>query len=199
MSVFENHRDHELIASLKEGNRQAFSVLYRRYAADAGKIALKYFKSKDLSEEIVQEVFIRIWENRASLDEEAAFGNYLYTLTKNLVLNKIRKFFNEKKYLSYLSKQINMSHNKTEDVIIFSDLERFSNQLIESLPPQRKRIFKMSREDKMSNQEIANSLGLSKRTVENQITRAMKYLKGYLKTHAEISSVMVPLITIFTC
>ena len=197
MSIIENYDDEALILSLKAGNQQAFNVLYRRYASDVGKIALKYFKSKDLSEEIVQEVFIRVWENRAGLDARASFGNYLYTVTKNLVLNKIRRFFNEKKYLSYLSRQINFSHNKTEDVVIFSDLERFSTQLIESLPPQRKRIFKMSREEKMSNQEIANSLGLSKRTVENQITRAMKYLKGYLKAYVEISSVMVPLITGF--
>lgn len=197
MSIFENYDDEALILSLKAGNQQAFSVLYRRYAHKVGKIAMKYFKSKDLSEEIVQEVFTRVWENRAGLDAHASFSNYLYTVTKNLVLNKIRKFFNEKKYLSYLSRQICFSHNKTEDVVIFSDLERFSTELIESLPPQRRRIFKMSREEKMSNQEIANSLGLSKRTVENQITRAMKYLKGYLKAYAEISSVVVPLITGF--
>lgn len=197
MSIFENYDDEALILSLKAGNQQAFSILYRRYAHEVGKIAMKYFKSKDLSEEIVQEVFTRVWENRAGLDAHASFSNYLYTVTKNLVLNKIRKFFNEKKYLSYLSRQICFSHNKTEDVVIFSDLERFSTELIESLPPQRRRIFKMSREEKMSNQEIANSLGLSKRTVENQITRAMKYLKGYLKAYAEISSVVVPLITGF--
>ena len=195
MSVSESYNIDQLVASLKDGDRQAFNDLYWRYATEVGRIALKYFKSKELSEEIVQEVFIRVWENRANLDEHASFQNYLYTITKNLVLNKVRKFFNERKYLSYLGKQIDLSHNKTEDAVIYSDLEKFSTNLINSLPPQRKRIFKMSREEKMSNQEIANSLGLSKRTVENHITRAIKYMKGYLKTHAEISSVIVPFIT----
>lgn len=194
MSISEKRNDDQLIASLKAGDRQAFNVLYWKYAKEVGKIALKYFKSKDLSEEIVQEVFIRVWENRASLNENASFRNYLYTITKNLVLNKVRKFFNERKYLSYLGRQMNLFHNKTEDVVIYSDLEKFSARLINSLPPQRKRIFKMSREEKMSNQEIANLLGLSKRTVENHIARAIKYMKTYLKTHAEISSILFPLI-----
>ncbi|HNP19584.1 MAG TPA: RNA polymerase sigma-70 factor [Fulvivirga sp.] len=175
----------ELVRKLKSGDQDAFKSLYEEFGKKLYYFGRKYQLSEEDSSEIVQETFYKIWNKREELKPEFSFNSFVITIAKNLIFNKIRKNVYERSYLSSLD-HTDFVHNETDRQVIYSDLENIAMQAIEQLPPKRKHIFKLSRESGMSNQEIAESLSISKSTVENQMNKCLKFLKQYLENNAEI-------------
>lgn len=175
--IYEN--DH-LVSRLKEGDKDAFDKLFAIFGKKLYYFSLKYVNVKEEAEEIVQEVFLKIWEHRDRLDEHLSFNAYVIKIAKNLIFNKAQKKVNEHAYLEYYTAHTTNINTDTESHIIYADLEAHANQEIERLPPKRKQIFLLSRKIGLSNQEISKQLNISKSTVENQINKALKSLKEYL-------------------
>ncbi|MCG8320366.1 MAG: RNA polymerase sigma-70 factor [Cytophagales bacterium] len=170
----------DLLRNIKNGDTGSFNELYDLYSIRLLNFALMYLDSKVEAEEVVQDVFCKIWQNRHKLDEKFSLNGYIFRVTKNLVLNKLRKRINEPSgYVPIGSCSIH--HNKTENDILFYEMERLLEDAIEALPPRRQLIFKLSREKGLSNQEIADHLDISVNTVEGQIRKAIKYLRSYIK------------------
>jgi len=185
MKKLSPHQEQGLICQLKAGDKQAFNQLFYQYERKLYNFSCKLLHSQEDAEEIVQEVFLKIWQKREELKPEFSFNSFVITIAKNLIFNKIRKNVYERSYLASLEHS-DFIHNETDRQVVYSDLENISLQAIEQLPPKRKHIFKLSRESGMSNQEIAESLSISKSTVENQMNKCLKFLKQYLKNNAEI-------------
>jgi len=169
-----------LISKLKEGDYRAFRIVFSKYRNKVFFFSWSYLKSNAVAEDIVQDVFAKVWETRARLDEGKSFNNFLYTITKNAILNHIRKTKYEIVYRqdrTALSAISDDQENDTLNSIICNDLKSYIAGEIEKLPPAMRRIYKLSRIQFLSNEEIASSQNLSIRTVENQIYRAVLKLK----------------------
>lgn len=141
--------------------------------------SLKFVKSDEVAQGIVQEVFLKIWENRESLRHDTNFGSYLMTIAKNRILNASRKELRRQEYWQYEQTRDRVDHD-TENQIIYRDLFKATEEVIELMPAKRKVIFRLSRTHGLSNQEIADELDISVRTVESHIHKALSFLKLYL-------------------
>jgi len=179
------------VASLINGDSLAYKVLYDKYARKVYAFAFSYFKSKELAEEIVQDVFSKIWKNRADLREKLSFNSYIFTIAKNLIIDIIRKNSVEALFKKELANNSTISLNSTEDQVVLADYEVIANNAVEQLPPKRKAIFKLSRHQNMSYLEIARYLGISQKTVEAQMNKALKFIKDYLRLHADITTLLI--------
>ncbi|KOH44073.1 RNA polymerase sigma-70 factor [Sunxiuqinia dokdonensis] len=174
-----SHTNQELVLKLKEGSSEAFQELYDRYGKRIHQFSIGYLKRTQEAEEIVQEVFLKIWNVREELTSDKSLDSYIFTIAKNAILNTIRKSKNEQLYLNY-SKLHPGKNILLDEELDFNELERAYKQSIEQLSPKRKTIFLLSREKNLSNAEIAAQLGISVKTVENQMTSALAQIKKEL-------------------
>ncbi|NOY37503.1 MAG: RNA polymerase sigma-70 factor [Chlorobi bacterium] len=170
----------DYVHELKKGSYSAFDYLFSVYKERLYAFAVGYLKVPEDAKELVQEVFVRVWENRNKLDEEKSFNSYLFTISKNTILNYFRKKAHKEAYLEYIRKHTGLSVSQTEEDIEYQELLERTNGLVEQLPSRQKVIYRLSREKGMSNEEIARMLNISKKTVENQITLAIKFLREQL-------------------
>ncbi len=176
----DKNRETNYIIGLKKGDFASFDHLFSVYKERLYAFALGYLKSTEDARELVQEVFIKVWENREELDEKKSFNAYLFTISKNTILNHFRKRANDKKYIEYIKQHTGIEYTRTEEDIEYSDLEGQAKKVIDQLPPRRRKIYRLSREEGLTYEEIASKLNISKKTVENQITQALKFLRERL-------------------
>lgn len=166
----------ELIILLKNGDEKAFTTLYRLYWSKVYNFSRLYLSSITEVEEVVQEVFVKVWETRDFLRADDNFKGYLFIITRNLIFNQFRKSFNENAYkLTVLSAA--MDYYDMEDELSAADLKEFIKRMVGELPPRQQEVFKMSRVEHLTYKEIATRLNISEKTVERHINEAIKFLK----------------------
>jgi len=171
----------DLVLSLTKGNLHAFSILFDRYGKRLFHFSNGYLKSVEDAEEIVQDVFLKIWNIRKELVVDKSFESYLFTIAKNAILNKIRKSKLEHAYLSYV--KLHPDQNVSlDDELDFSELDKAYKDAIERLSPRRKEIFLLSKEQHLPNSEIATKMNISIKTVENQMTSATSEIRKTLRS-----------------
>ena len=171
--------DTALVKSLSKGNILAFNTLFRKYGQRLYRFAHGYLKSDVESEEIVQEVFTKVWETRSQLKHDLSFKSFLFTIAFNV----IKKHFRAKAYLrEYFRNEVldDLDLRTTQD-INFNSLKSYLSKIVDTLPERRREIFIKSRFEGLSIEEIAREFDISHKTVENQITVALKYIRSYLK------------------
>ena len=168
-------KDH--ILELKKGSFEAFDKLYSIYKKKLYGFAIGYLKSREDAEDIVQEVFIKIWMNRNEIDESKSFNSYLFTISKNSILNYFRKKSNSNAYTDYIKNFAKLTCEKTDEKMEYDDLLQKANLIIDKLKPRQKEIYLLSRKEGLSNAEIAEKLGISKKSIENQISISLKFLR----------------------
>jgi RNA polymerase sigma-70 factor (ECF subfamily) len=169
--------DSELWFAIRNGNEQAFATLFDRYWLRLYKTAMRYLKDSEAGEEAVHDVFLNIWNRRQELEIQS-FPNFLLTAIRYQVYNRMRAV-KSPIILNISESEISewLDHNNGESRIKDQELLHELGQYLEQLPKRCQEIFYMSRINHLSNQEIAGRLGISKRTVENQITMALKHLR----------------------
>lgn len=170
-----------LVAYLKQGDKKAFESLFHRYSERVYYFSLKYLGDQHMAEEITQEVFVKIWINREQLREDLSFKSYLFTATRNTIIDLYRK---RKKHLEACEEIKARVHNLAlmpDQVYEYNNLTRLLNKFVMQLPPRRQKIYQLSREHGYSHKEIARDLGISVKTVEAQICLAIKQLRDILK------------------
>ena len=178
-----------LIEKVKEGDTKAFEELYYLYSEKLYFFSLRYLKNQQDAEGLVQEIFIKIWENRTSLKKGLSFSSFLFTIARNTIFNQHRKRVNENAYKEYLRIYLDQHHNKTENDIILADMKKRIDASIENLPPQRKLIFRLSRNEGLSYKEIAGKLNISEKTVEAHMRLALKTIRVAVK-----AEILIPLL-----
>jgi len=166
-----------LVINLIKGDPIAFEKIYNLYVRKVYYFALRYLRNNMEAEEMVQEVFTKIWENRKNLNPELSFSGYLLTITKNTIFNDNRKKVNHLAYCQYIVNYIQSQSRDLEREIIFQDLMVKVNQSIDNLPPKRQEIFKLSRLSGLSYKEISKKLDITEKTIETHMRLAFKDLK----------------------
>jgi RNA polymerase sigma-70 factor (ECF subfamily) len=172
--------DRELYLKLRDGDERAFQALFRKYYSAMCHFANQFLADTEVSEEIVQEMFVKIWEKRSVLNIETSVKHYLFRSVRNHCLNQIQHEKIKKQYASKVLELANQEINP-DDCFLEVDLIHRIEKSIESLPPKRREIFRLSREQGMKYKEIAETLDISVKTVEAQMGLALKYLREDLK------------------
>jgi RNA polymerase sigma-70 factor (family 1) len=170
----------ELLVLLQEGSRGAFKTIYLSYYNKIYVYALKFTKSTDLAEDIAQDVFIKVWENRQSLTEITFFRGYLFTICKNQTLNLLSRAATEARIKTSILSAFAGFHSDDENKIQSAEYERLLNEAIEHLPPKRKEIFRLCKVEGLSYEEAAGRLGITTGTVNDHIVKATRSVREYL-------------------
>lgn len=170
----------KLVKSLSQGNLLAFNILYKEYSNRLYRFALGYLKSEEEAEELVQEVFTILWEKRKELKTQLSFKSFLFTIAFNIIRKHFRTRANLSKYFELTSNV--ESDFQTNEKIIYNSLFKYIADLVDQLPKRRKEIFVKSRFKGRSIHEIAEEMNISHKTVENQLTEALKFIRMHLNT-----------------
>ncbi|MDB4926131.1 MAG: polymerase sigma-70 factor [Mucilaginibacter sp.] len=170
------HTDDELVLFLKQGEAGSFNTIYGRYWDKLFDAAYKRLHNTEICEEIVQEIFIKLWEKRAVLKLTTGLQNYLYTAVKYNVIDHYRKQLLQDNFIS-ANKHRSEQDNSTEDNIFVNDLKIHLENLINALPGKCKNVYELSRLQHKSNKEIAVLLNISEKTVEGHLTKALQHIR----------------------
>lgn len=173
--------DNELIEKLRIGDVEAFDRVYQRYAGKLYAFSLKYLKSKEEAEELVQSVFLKVWENQKKLKKNTSFKSYLFTIAYNEICNLFRRRKYQQNFITKIENESSESSGETEDQIEFQFVTEQVDQIIARLPEKQRIVFLKSRQDGKSTKEIADELGLSRGTVDNYISESLKFIRTNLK------------------
>lgn len=190
------NNEKELLQNIKEGDQQAFARLYDLLKSKVFSVAYHLVKSPYAAEEITQEVFVSIWVSRAGLHKVENIDAYLYTATYNKSLQWLKKEKNQEEILRWAMQLEAELQNPTEQTLIFREAQRSLHQAVEQLPPQKKIIYRLSKEQGFSNKEIAEQLNISPNTVKNHLVEAVKLLKVQLR-HLPVSAAILQGIELF--
>lgn len=172
--------DNLLARQISDNNLIAFEALYQRYKKKLYFFSLQYLGNEADAEDVVQAVFINLWEHRSTLDETRSIKSYIYKSATNNIINILKKRAIREKYIMNEMVIADLYSDQAYNQIYYQDLKRSINEILSKLPPQQQKIFHLSRFMGLSYKEIAEELGLSVRTVENQCYRAMKVIKKNL-------------------
>lgn len=170
----------ELVLQLKLGSEKAFNLLFHQYERRLFAFSFKMLLSSEDAEEVVQEVFFKIWKNKRFLNEEMCFRAYIFTVARNHVYNLLSKRVSETAYKKYSAGLSVDPTSSTEEAYDFQELKEVVLQKLDKMPEKRRKVFMMSRFDGLSNKDIASQLNLSLRTVESHIHKALKLIKQQL-------------------
>ena len=179
-----NHDTEILIQPLKNGSVKAFDALYQLYSARLYNFVLKISKGDTyMAEEIVQRVFIKIWEERSLLDTQKSFNAFICTIAKNMLMNEYKHQMVEFVYQDYILQINEEGSSDGVDKIEYVFLEKYLNTLIEQLTPARREVYIMNRIDKLTVKEIAQRSGKSEKTIEKQLSEANEFIRRQFSKH----------------
>lgn len=174
---------HHFSRDLQRGNLHIFNQLFADYYVNLCRFAYTYLKDNDTSEEIVQEVFIALWEQRTTFSISTSIRSFLYTSVKNRSLNHIRNSKTRSRHEDEFARE---QVSKVSHITSFCEREELSHLIdiaISELPEQCQTIFKLSRHQHLTYTEIAQQLNISPKTVENQMGIALKKLRSKLSPY----------------
>lgn len=171
-----------LVIRLKQGDKAAFTALYDQYWRKVHGFVLLYLSSSVEAEEVVQDVFIKLWNIRSFVDEDRNFKGLLFIVTRNIIFNRSRRTFSDSFFKMTALSAVEDSY-EIENEFIATDLKQYIDKLVGELSPRQQEVFRLSRDEQLSYREIAERLNLSERTVERHIYDALKYLKENLELY----------------
>jgi RNA polymerase sigma-70 factor (ECF subfamily) len=165
-----------LISAVRKDDHLAFDRLFHRYGPILYSFVLSIIKDESESEEVVQDIFLKVWEKRKELQLGLSFKSYLFTIAVNATRKIYRQKLQNSKYKQEIA--IELGHDRSTDLstVEYKNLLDYVERIIDRLPPSRREIFIMSRKDGLKNAEIAKILSISEQTVKNQLVSAHKFL-----------------------
>ncbi|MDP3914061.1 MAG: RNA polymerase sigma-70 factor [Bacteroidota bacterium] len=171
------HTEKELVKKLKEGDSFAFEVLFYKYRNKVKGFAIRIVPPQIDPEEIVQEVFVRVWLKKEAVDPEKDFQSYLFSIAKHLVLDHLKSAVNRKLYFVGDHFQQDLPAVEGLESSLVEHAEEKLQQLIKEIPERRREIFLLSRFEGLSYKQIAERLNISENTVDSQIRNALNFLR----------------------
>ena len=177
MDNYKTYSDVELLALCKAGDETGFSEIYDRYWAVLYRHAYKLLKEKPTAQDVVQEVFVMLWDKIPNLELQGSLSSYLYTTVRNKILNVIQKEKIHERYITSFGHFIERSETVTDHRIREQMLRERIEREVAHLPTKMRHVFELSRTQHLSYKEIAQELNLSDKTVKKQVSNAIKILR----------------------
>lgn len=196
MPTASRENENVLLAEVANGSREAFAKLYTRHLNNLVRYVSLVNKSNEETEEIIQEVFVKIWERRERLPEVDSFKNYLFRCAKNKLLDNFRRQEVRRRALFEIGRHKVVIASTTTDHAEYKEYYFLVQQAIERLPPQRKLIFRLKTEGGYTPSEIADQLNISSSVVKKQMYKAAHFVREYLLKNGEISLQALLLVTL---
>lgn len=181
----QSYEEKQLISLVSAGDQHAFSILFEKYYKRIYGTALQLIKVQVLAEDIAQQVFLQVWERRAQLANVTLFAPWLYQIAKNLAADFFRKQLLEERYVRFALEILENSGDSPEDLLIHRQRTELLKRSLDGLSNKQREVYRLSREEGKTYQEIADELGISKDTVKEYIQIAVGKIKEYLLTHRE--------------
>lgn len=178
-------KQRKILLSVRNGSEKAYQELYEQWVSRLYGFVFQYLKSKDATDDVVQETFLRIWSNRANLNPDVSFKSYLFTIAYHFLLKEMRRQLNNplmEDYVEYL----NRSSTETAEAESLMCYDQFVNVLEKGkqhLSPRQRIIFEMNKEYGMSISEISEKLSITNQVVRNQLCMALKILRVELRQY----------------
>lgn len=167
----------DVIERLKKNDHDAFEIIYNTYVDRLYFFTLKLVKTPEMAEELTQEVFIKIWSLRSSLNTELSFEAFLFRITRNMAINYLKKNAFQNKVKDHLKSVSTSYFNSTDSTIAYRETLGHLESLLCKLPPKRQQVYRMSRIEGLDHEAIANQLKISKNTVKVHMVKASKFVK----------------------
>lgn len=180
-----SYSKNELLARIAEGDEKAFRILFDEYEGLFYSVVLKLTGSKQVAEEIVQDIFLHVWLNRERLTKIEHPDNYFFTAVYRKVYTYFKKMSLEHNVRKMMLSGSSPVDNTTEQIVLSRESKRLINEAIAKLPPQQQLVFRLSKQDGLSREQIAEELHISPNTVKNHLAEAIRTVRAYLN-HAAI-------------
>jgi RNA polymerase sigma-70 factor (ECF subfamily) len=190
MSIYKEYSEKKLLSLLAQGDTNALSSLYYLHVKQLNYFVLRTAKSSPLAEDVVHDTFIKVWENREKIDCEQPFKPYLYTIARRHLLNLLRRAQHEVSIMEELKKNTISKENVTEHLIDYTESSSIFMEAINSLPAQRKEVFIRCRIQGLTYKQAAIELGISESTVNNQMVKALKTIRGFISLRTAVLLLM---------
>jgi RNA polymerase sigma-70 factor (ECF subfamily) len=187
-----------LLALLANGDEEAYTTVYRHYSRPVYEAALVYMKEPSLAREIVQEVFLKVWIKRAQFSKVERLQDYLFILARNCIFDHFRKKAAALTVQEQLLQQQPQMVNDTDHRVQEQQYSQLLHEAVAALPPQRRRIFVLAKEEGLSYAEIASRMHLSRFTVKNQVAQALQFIRVYIDQHYAVILPLAVMEWIFT-
>ncbi len=187
-----NYEESKLIILLKEDSEYAFQLIFDKHRNRIYKTAIKFLKSPVIAQDVVQDVFLKLWFERKNIDVAKPLEAWLYTVAKNNILNKLRKIANDWKAVDVITPILNLSENNSDHKLIQGEFHNSLKMALSKLPEQQKTVFLLSRGKKFTYEQIGKQLNISPLTVKTHLSRALLAIKK----HFESSGILVLLLFI---
>lgn len=187
-----------LLQQFLAGDENGFVGLYEIYNRSIYNFIIKYVSSIPLAEDLTQEVFIKIWENRLNLHAVESFKAYLFITARNHTLNSLKVVFRSEAAIGEVISGFASLRNSTEEDLLHKDYIFFLNKTLSELPARSREIFKLCREEGKTYDEVAKSLNISRNAVKNHMVHSMKVLSSSVKKEFGISvTVIIAVLSVF--
>jgi RNA polymerase sigma-70 factor (family 1) len=177
------HNERELLQMISQGDEQAFATVFDHYRNRIYGVALKLTHSTTVSEEIVEDVFLKIWTRRVTLNEIESFSAYLFTIARNETYKILKQIAKNYKIVLLSENNESLIHNNTEDYLIDKEFTSLLQKAIDRLPHQQKQVYKLMKEEDLKRGEVAELLQLQPETVKFHLAQAMKNIRNYCMLH----------------
>ncbi len=177
------HNIKDTLQALKTGDRLAFNTIYNSYQKRLYYFIFSITKSEYNTEEILQSVFIKIWNHKENIDISKSFESFIFTIAKHLTYNHLRAIANRQSFRQELWENITQISFKTDNDLLFSEYKDILDNILDGIPQQKRSIYILSKEEGKSNQEIADLLGITQKTVKNHLWKTLQIIKEQLQPH----------------
>lgn len=186
----------ELLKQLQKGDTKAYLALYQRYHVLVYHWALKLVKIPQLAEDLVQDVFLKIWQIRERLNPQQSFPAFIYRIARNKAFNLLKKISLDDDLRSRVMTELSDTAESAENKLVWQQYEQLLKSAIDQLPQQRQKVFKLCRQDGKTYDEAAAELGISRNTVKEHMVMAVKNIKEYFYKYGDIAFLFILL---FSC
>lgn len=178
--------DLDILLAIRQGNERVFETVFRKHYQSLCNYAFGILKDMDDAQEVVQSIFLKFWEQREAIEINVSLKSYLYRAVHNTCLNRLKHLKVQEVHKQYVGNYYEENHDSATELMDKVELESRIADALEKLPEQCRLIFKMSRFEELKYQEIADKLGLSIKTIENQIGKALRIMRIELADYLPI-------------
>jgi RNA polymerase sigma-70 factor (ECF subfamily) len=187
MKGFVSYCDEELMQEIKADNMFAFDVLYKKYCKRVYKFGYSILKSPEDSENLMQDVFLNLWENRHKVEKDSSIKSYVFTITYNSAISIIRKKARQSEFVEYLKTLQEINEEPVNTELEYNDLVNKLDEIIKGLPPRQREVYMLHKVEGLKYREIAERLIISVNTIENHMSRALKTIREKLGNYSLIA------------